>query len=66
MATRSPGRHSPWCAACPPRSFRQVYGRDGLPIGLQVIGPRLEDRTVIDVAAHIAELTGGYLSPPGY
>ncbi|MEA2462101.1 MAG: amidase [Actinomycetota bacterium] len=36
----------------------------GLPVGLQIIGPRLEDRTVIDVAARIAKLTGGYLTPP--
>ena len=38
----------------------------GLPVGLQVIGPRLEDRTAIDVAARIATLTGGYVTPPGY
>ena len=40
--------------------------RDGLPVGLQVIGPYLEDRTVIDVAGRIAELTGGFVPPPGY
>jgi amidase len=40
--------------------------RDGLPVGLQVIGPHLEDRTVIDVAGRIAELTGGFVPPPGY
>ena len=39
---------------------------DGLPVGLQIIGPFLEDRTVIDVAADIAELTGGFVPPPGY
>jgi amidase len=38
----------------------------GLPVGLQIIGPRLEDRTVLDVATRIVELTGGYLAPPGY
>ena len=32
----------------------------------QIIGPFLEDRTVIDVAADIAELTGGFVPPPGY
>jgi hypothetical protein len=37
--------------------------RDGLPVGLQVIGPYLEDRTVIDVAGRIADLTGGFVSP---
>jgi amidase len=38
----------------------------GLPVGLQIIGPRLEDRTAVDVAARIAMLTGGYVTPPGY
>jgi amidase len=39
---------------------------DGLPVGLQVIGPFLADRTVIDVAGYIAERVGGFVSPPGY
>jgi amidase len=38
----------------------------GLPVGLQIIGPRLEDRTAVDVAARIAMQTGGYVPPPGY
>jgi amidase len=40
--------------------------RNGLPVGLQVIGPFLADRTVIDVAGYIGELVGGFVSPPGY
>jgi amidase len=40
--------------------------RDGLPVGLQVIGPYLEDRTVIDFAGRLAELTGGFVPPHGY
>jgi amidase len=40
--------------------------RDGLPVGLQVIGPFLADRTVMDVAGYIGELVGGFVSPPGY
>jgi len=39
--------------------------RDGLPVGLQVIGARFADRTVIDIAGRIAELTGGFVAPPG-
>jgi amidase len=32
--------------------------RSGLPVGLQVIGPHLEDRTVVEVARHIAAVVG--------
>jgi amidase len=39
---------------------------DGLPCGIQILGPYLEDATSIDVAGRIAELTGGYVAPPGY
>ena len=38
--------------------------RDGLPVGLQIIAPFLEDRTAIDVARHIERLLGGYQQPP--
>lgn len=40
------------------------HTRDGLPVGLQVIAPHLEDRTAVDVARHIAMLTGGFRPPP--
>ncbi|HLI53948.1 MAG TPA: amidase family protein [Acidimicrobiales bacterium] len=36
----------------------------GLPVGIQVVGPHLEDRTCLFVAARLAELTGGYSPPP--
>jgi amidase len=35
----------------------------GLPVGIQVVGPYLEDRTTLFVAARLAELTGGYEPP---
>ncbi len=38
---------------------------DGMPVGLQVIGPGLQDRTVIAVAGMLADVTGGYVAPPG-
>jgi amidase len=36
----------------------------GLPVGLQVVGPYLEDRTTIDFARRIADVVGGYEAPP--
>lgn len=38
----------------------------GLPFGVQVVGPFLEDRTTLAVAAMIEELTGGTRRPPGW
>jgi len=40
--------------------------RSGLPVGMQVIGPFLEDRTPLAVAAALAETLGGFVPPPGY
>jgi len=37
---------------------------DGLPVGIQVIAPHLEDRTAIDIARHIEQVVGGYRVPP--
>jgi amidase len=41
-------------------------GRDdaGLPIGVQIIGPRLEDRTPITFAGLVEQLRGGFEAPP--
>ena len=36
---------------------------DGLPVGIQVIGPGLEDRTVVDVACRIEEVLGRLIRP---
>lgn len=36
----------------------------GLPIGVQVVGPHLEDRTAVDVARRLARVTGGFVPPP--
>jgi amidase len=39
---------------------------DGLPVGVQIVGPLLEDRTPIDFAARLAALMGGFSPPPGF
>jgi amidase len=38
----------------------------GLPIGVQIIGPYLEDRTTMAFAALIEREFGGFTPPPGY
>jgi len=38
----------------------------GLPIGAQIIGPYLEDRTTIAFAGLIERTFGGFRPPPGY
>jgi amidase len=38
--------------------------KDGLPIGVQVIGPYLEDRTTIAFAEFLEREFGGFLPPP--
>jgi len=39
---------------------------DGLPVGMQIIGPYLEDKTCIHFAKLLDTLTGGFKSPAGY
>lgn len=39
---------------------------DGLPVGVQIIGPYYEDGTPIDVAKKLADVLGGFTPPPDY
>ena len=41
-------------------------GDSPLPIGVQIIGPYLEDRTVLAFAAMVEREVGGFVAPPGY
>lgn len=56
------------CTLCgqPATAFPVGLSRSGLPIGLQAIGPYLEDRTPMRFAALIADEIGGFRPPPGY
>lgn len=38
----------------------------GLPVGIQIIAPYLEDLTSIDFAGRLGEVVGGFEPPPGY
>jgi len=40
--------------------------QSGLPIGVQIIGPYLEDRTTIAVAAMLEREFGGFVPPPEF
>jgi len=51
-------------AGLPALSAPAGLAADGLPVGVQVLGPRFEDDTVITFAELLAEL-GGYRPPPG-
>jgi amidase len=50
----------------PPTAFPAGQTSSGLPIGLQAIGPYLEDRTPIHFAELLTREFGGYQRPPGY
>src|SRR5262245_54284118 len=53
-------------AGQPATVFPVGRSREGLPIGLQAIGPYLEDRTPIRFAALLAKEIGGFTKPEGY
>ncbi len=38
----------------------------GLPVGIQIVGPYLEDRTTLDLAKHLLARLGGCPRPSGY
>jgi amidase len=40
--------------------------KNSLPVGIQIVGPYLEDRTPIHFAKLLEEMTGGFKAPPGY
>jgi amidase len=53
-------------AGQPATAFPAGRSRDGLPVGLQAIGPYLEDLTPIRFAALLAHEVGGYRRPAGF
>lgn len=52
-------------SSLPGTSVPVGFTRDGLPAGIQIVGPYLEDRTAIHVARLVAEVSGGYVPPLG-
>ncbi len=39
---------------------------DGLPVGMQIVGPEMADRSTIWLAGQLGRLIGGYTPPPGF
>ena len=39
---------------------------DGLPVGIQIVGPYLEDRSTVDFARRLGEVVGGYEPAPAF
>ena len=39
---------------------------DGKPVGVQIAGPFLEDRTTLAVGRFLQDALGGFQQPPGF
>jgi amidase len=51
---------------CPATVAPSGKTANGLPVGVQIIGPYLEDGTPIRLAGLLAKENGGFTPPPGY
>ncbi|MEQ9638789.1 MAG: amidase [Alphaproteobacteria bacterium] len=49
-----------------PATAAPVGFSDGLPVGVQIIGDHLNDRTTIEFARLLTRETGGFVAPKGY
>jgi amidase len=64
-------RHLVWAGLAtlpglPATAIPVALSDEGLPIGLQVIGPLWGDMTTLAAAGLIETLNGGFRPPPGY
>ena len=50
----------------PSTAIPVTLSSDGLPIGVQIVGPWLEDRTPLKLAELIEREFGGFVPPPGF
>ena len=57
---------APTLTGCPATTAPVGLTDAGLPVGIQIMGPRYEDATTIDLAGRISELTDGLRHPPKY
>jgi amidase len=54
------------CPGLPATSIPIGLSPEGLPIGVQIVGPWLEDRTPLKLAELIEKTCGGFVPPPGF
>jgi len=57
---------APTLTGCPATVAPVGMTRAGLPVGLQIMGPYLEDATPIAFAARLAAVVGGFEAPKGF
>ena len=53
-------------AGLPSTAMPITLSDEGLPIGMQIIGPHLGDRTTIALAELIEREFGGFVAPPAF
>jgi amidase len=53
-------------AGCPATVAPVGRTKSGLPVGIQIMGPYLEDATPIDIALKLTQSIGGFTTPSGY
>lgn len=53
-------------AGCPATIAPIGRTKDGLPVGIQIVGPYLEDATPINLAGLMVDIVGGFEPPPGF
>ena len=51
---------------CPAAVAPVGLSSNGLPVGVQIVGPFLEDAVPIHLAGLLQDLTGGFLPPPDF
>jgi amidase len=51
---------------CPATIAPVGHTKGGLPVGIQIMGPFMEDATSIKLAELMVQTTGGFAAPPGY
>ncbi|NUM53339.1 MAG: amidase [Candidatus Hydrogenedentes bacterium] len=51
---------------CPATVAPLGVAGNSLPVGIQIMGPYMEDATPIALAGHLGEVFGGFTPPPGY